>query len=179
MCFFLSPHGLSRKLFLHNLQGELFLAANKASGQSGGELHEKPSAVCWEELVSDKIISFWFLHWKREGKPSFEWWESRWQRAVAYGTAVPRKRWSVQGCSSTGCGRREPCITSSPAASTSSTWLSTWAGRGNRCPAAFCAIPSQLCLPVPPGAFQIALAFGLCSQSAKWVLSQIWLVSQF
>lgn len=36
-----------------------------------------------------------------------------------------------------------------------------------------------LCPPAPPDAFQIALAFGPCSCSAKWVLSQIWLASQF
>lgn len=35
------------------------------------------------------------------------------------------------------------------------------------------------CPSVPPDAFQIPLAFGLCSHSAKWALSQIRLASQF
>lgn len=71
MYLFLSTNGLSRKLFTLKRQGELFLAANKSSYQSGGQLQEKPSAVCSEELVSDEIISFWFLHGKQEGAPGF------------------------------------------------------------------------------------------------------------
>jgi len=72
MYFLFSTNRLSRKLFTHNLQGELFLAANTSSYQSGGQLQEKPSAVCSKELVSDETISCWFLNGKQEGVPGFE-----------------------------------------------------------------------------------------------------------
>lgn len=71
MSFVLSTTGLPGKYFTDQIQGQLFLASNKSSCHSGGQLREKPSAVCLEEVVSDQNTSFWFLNGKYEGVQVF------------------------------------------------------------------------------------------------------------
>lgn len=90
MSFILSITGLPRKCFTDQIQGQLFLASNKSGCHSRGQLQEKPSAVCLEEVVSDQNISFWFLNGKGGGGSArLCVMESKWMSAVAHNSAMP------------------------------------------------------------------------------------------
>lgn len=162
MYFFLSTNGLSTKFFTYNLQGELFLAANKSGYRSRSQLQEKPSAVCSEELVSHESISVWVFHGNQEGGPDLVPWGSRWWSVTAHNSAMPRKIKVYRA----GLGKfPSPAAPASQQTRELSFCLSR-EGKEMHC-SILCHPSMALCPPIPLDALQIALAFGLCSHSDK------------
>lgn len=119
---------------------------------------------------------------RREGQP---WCDGNPDGSLSRHTAAPcQGRWKVYRASpARAAGKGSVAPFPSPAARASQTsrklsFCLSREGKEMHC-SLLCHPFLALCPPVPPDAFQIALAFGLCSHSAKWVLSQIWLASQF